>query len=318
VTVQEAQEAARNVQQLFEIQKFAIDSVRRLVLIRDKASKVRMASMIYQQLMTRRPEVFVEVEFLQVVKQRDTNFGIDLQTMTQIVNFGGLLNSTVPESITSAFRGFLTFGGGLTLFGIGVTDSRVFASMTDSQTRLVQNATLRSLDNQQATLHVGSRFPIMTQGYFGAPVTGDEQVFRPPPTIQFEDLGLSLKITPRVHGTDEVTLNVESEFKVLTGQTSNGIPVISNRKFLGQVRLRAGEWAVAAGLMSRENTKGYTGIAGLSEIPLIGTALRNNNRSKMDTDVLLVLKPRILHPGPAFDMPPPLWVGTETKALPPI
>ncbi len=316
-TVQEAQEAARSVQQTLEIQRLAVDPTRRIVVIRDRAWKVKAGALILTQLMTRRPEVVVDVEFMQIARQRDTRFGLDLQTMTQIVNFGGLWNS--PIAAPGGFTAFLTFGGGLTLFGIGITDYRVFASMTDTRATILQRSTLRSLDNQAATLHVGDRFPIATQVYVGGEdLDPSVPLFRPPPQIQFEDLGLTLKITPRVHGAEDVTLNIESEFKVLTSQSSNGIPVISNRKYLGQVRLRSGEWAVAAGLTTRSLSQGYTGLVGLSQIPGAGIALRNNTRSRTENEVLIVLKPRVLHGGPAEYASAPIWVGTEGRPLPPL
>jgi len=49
-----------------------------------------------------------------------------------------------------------------------------------------------------------------TNGYFGS-TTGTGQVFAPPPTINFEDLGLVLKVTPHVHGVDEVSLDIDAE-----------------------------------------------------------------------------------------------------------
>lgn len=316
VTIQEAQEVGRGVQTLFEIQKFAIDSVTRMVLFRDRYSKVRPARMLFEQLLLHRPQVMIDVEFIQLNNQRDTSLGFDLPSMTQIVNFGGLLNS--KPNIMPAFTKFLTFGGGLTLFGLGITDSTAFASMTESRVQVFQQATMRSLDGQAATLHVGDRFPIITQSYSNGSTSQTPSSFIPAPTIQFEDLGLTLKITPRVHGTEEITLAIESEFKVLTGQASNGIPVIANRKFQGQIRLRDGEWAIAAGLATSSDSSGYTGIAGLSQIPGVGTVLRKNTLSKSSGQLMLVFKPRIINTAPDEGSTKDLWVGSETKPLPPI
>lgn len=315
VAIQEVQEVARGIQQLFEIQKFAIDGTRHLVLMRDRYSKVKPAQMLLRQLLLYRPQVVVDVEFIQVARQRDTSFGFDFQTMTQIVAFGALFNS-IPQ-IPAAFTKFLTFGGGDTLFGVGITSATAFASMTHSNALVLHRATIRSLDGQAAELHVGDRFPIVVQSFAGSLAPG-QQGYVPPPTIQFENLGLTLKLTTHVHGSQEVSMDIDSEFKVLTGQTSNGIPVISNRKFQGQVRLKNSEWAIAAGLAASTFSTGYSGIAGLSQIPAIGTVLRNNTRSRAQSDLLIVLKPRIINSAPEETATKDLWVGSETKPLPPV
>lgn len=315
VSVQEAQEAGRNVQQMFEIQKFAIDGARRVALMRDRVWKIRDAQLVFLQLMTRRPEVYVDVELVQIANQRDTRYGLGIQAMTQLVNFGGLWNS--PVSAPGGFNAFLTFGGGLSLFGFGITTAGIFASMTDTQATTVQSATLRSLDSQPAELLFGQRFPIQVQVYIGEGANSPG-AFAPPPQIQFENLGLTLKITPRVHPGREVTLAVESDFKVLTGASLNGIPVIASRNYQGQVRLKEGEWAVGAGLTDVSDSKGFSGIAGIAEIPGLGIALRDNTRSRANRDYVLLLKPRIVHTGPLDVATPPIWVGSETRPLPPI
>ena len=317
VAIQEAQEMARGVQQLFEIQKFAIDGTRRMVLLRDRYSKIMPARLLFIELLLHRPQVVIDVEFIEVNRQSSKNFGLNLQNMTQIVNFGTFMNNVpnIMSGLTAA--NFATFGGGATLFGMAITSSSLFASMSTSNSTIKLDSQIRSLDGQPATFHVGDRYPIITQGYFGEiPTQGNQTVYRPPPTIQFEDLGLTLKVTPRIHNGDEVTLDVDSEFKVLTTQTVNGIPVISNRKYAGQVRLKNGEWAVCAGLISTTDSKGYTGIAGLSQIPAAGWALRSNQLSKMNSQILLVLKPRIVNLGPSEYVTKDIWVGTETKPLP--
>jgi hypothetical protein len=315
VAVAEVQELARAVQQAFEIQRFAIDSVARIVMLRDRYSKARAAQAVFVQMMQRRPQVFLDIDFIEIQSRRDYSFGLSLPTATQLLYFGGWFRS--QPSIPSGVANFLTFGGGLSLFGFGVASAELLASMTDARSSVLYHAEMRSLDNQAASLHIGDRFPIVTATY--APGTeGDGNTFLPPPTIQFEDLGLTLKITPRIHDETEVTLNVESEFKVLTGETLNDIPVISNRKYLGQVRLRAGEWAVAAGLISTNELRNAVGIPGLSQIPGVGLALRRNERSKSLGQTMLVVKPRIVGLGADESLARGIWIGSETRPLPPL
>jgi type II secretory pathway component GspD/PulD (secretin) len=155
---------------------------------------------------------------------------------------------------------------------------------------------------------VGDKYPIVTSGYFGA-TTGSGTVYTPPPTINFEDLGLSLKVTPYVNGMDLVTLEVEAEFKLLGTTSIDNIPVISNRKFMSKVGLSTGEWAVLAGLMNDSDSKTVSGLAGLSVIPF----LRNNQRTTSHTETLIVLKPHLLNV-PGSEKPThEAWVGSESR-----
>ncbi len=93
------------------------------------------------------------------------------------------------------------------------------------------------LDGQAATLHVGSRYPIITNTYVGNTAGSVGTVYTPPPTVNYEDLGLVLKVTPSLHDGGEMTLDLDTEFKVLGAQTSSGIPIIANRKYHGESAL---------------------------------------------------------------------------------
>lgn len=139
--------------------------------------------------------------------------------------------------------------------------------------------------------------------------TNGTGTYTPPPTFNFEDLGLVVKVTPHVHGTDEVTLEVSTEFKLLAGAAIDGIPVISNKKYESKVRLVRGEWAVLAGLMTASDARTITGIPGLSLIPF----LRNNTVNKDVGQTLIVLKPHITIPPPTELPTHAAWTGTETK-----
>ena len=118
-----------------------------------------------------------------------------------------------------------------------------------------------------------------------------------------------------MHEQGGVTLDLDAEFKVLGTGSPNGIPVISSRKFTGKVRLNSGEWAVIAGLAGTNYTASYTGIAGLSSIPLLGHLFRQNTVQKDSTETLILLKPRIVTLPPWESVTQTIWVGTETKPI---
>jgi general secretion pathway protein D len=203
------------------------------------------------------------------------------------------------------------------MIGIGIANAELFASMSRSSSRSLMRSTLRSVDGQTATLHVGERFPVITSGYYGDVPSG-EDVYRPPPTVSFEDLGVVLNVTPHVHGTEEITLDVEAEYQVLAGESVNGIPVIANRTFQGTVRLANGEWAIMSGLVRESEMESIAGIAGLSQLPVLGPLFRRNTTEESSRQALLVLRPRLVYAPPAEFSTPEIWTGTETRLRDPL
>jgi general secretion pathway protein D len=312
MTVQDAQEIIQAVQQTLEIRRVGFDPGRRVVYMRDQVSKIIMAQQLFATLSKLRAQVEIEVEFVSVVNNSSLNYGLKLPTSVPLVNFGSFFHST--PTIPVGFTSFLTFGGGATFLGLGISSAAALATVTKSSNSTVLRTQITTLDGQAVQFHVGDRYPIIASGYFGT-TTGTGQVFSPPPTVNFEDLGLVLKITPSVHADGEVTLDIDSEFKVLGNDSFNGIPTISNRKYTGEVRLGSGEWAVVAGLVSTEESVTRTGIPGLSSIPGLGHLFSTNTNSKDSTDVLVIIKPHIVA-RPAWDDPPKsLWVGTDSRPI---
>ncbi|MGH9559186.1 MAG: hypothetical protein ACRD30_08085, partial [Bryobacteraceae bacterium] len=176
ISVQEAQEAVTAVQQSLDIRHITVDPARRLVVVRDRVGKVEAARRIFATLSRMRTQVEVEVEFLSVDKTSALNYGVNLQNQFSLVNFGSFLNS--KPSLPAAISTFLRFGGGSTLFGIGITDASAFATVARASATNLLDAQIVTLDGQAATLHVGQRYPIITNGYYGN-ATGSGQVYTP-------------------------------------------------------------------------------------------------------------------------------------------
>jgi general secretion pathway protein D len=296
VTVQEAQELGRAVQQLMEIQRFAIDSAQRLVILRDRVSKVRPAQLVFQQLMGHRAQIVVDVELLAANKSSTLGLGLGLPSSFSIVS----LVKTVALK------------GGPWSFALNVFNANVLATATRSEARVLYRAQIRSVEGEAAALQVGSKYPIMNMSYIGD-VPDGETAFVPPPSFNFEDLGLNVKLTPKVHGSEEVTLDLEAEFKLLGAESLNGIPVISNRRFATQVRLRFDEAAIISGLVSKNQFKTMSGPAGLLNIPVIGTILGTSNWTNDDVQLLLVIKPHLISTPPSELATRDIWIGSESR-----
>ncbi|MBV9507504.1 MAG: VCBS repeat-containing protein [Acidobacteriia bacterium] len=148
--------------------------------------------------------------------------------------------------------------------------------------------------------------------------TSGGQVYAPPPAFTYQDLGLSVKVTPHVHGEDEVSLDLDAEIQLLTGAAVNGVPVIAHRKLVSQVQLRNGEWAIVAGLLTTSEARSIAGIAGLSSLPGIGPLMRQNTKNTATDEVLVLLKTNLINIPPGQFVSHTIPVGSETRPLPPL
>jgi general secretion pathway protein D len=317
ISAQEAQEYVQAVQTTMEIRRIAMDPVKRVIFVRDRETRVMAARQIIATLSRARTQVSIEVDFIETSKTSSLTYGMNLPNQFSLVNFGSFMHNTPA---TQGFSKFLTFGGGATLIGLGVTDALAFATISKATANNLLQAQMVALDGQATSLHVGQHYPIVTNKYVGdtsASNSGNAgtQVFTPPPTINFEDLGLVMKITPSVQEGDEVSLDVDAEFKVLGADTGVGIPIISNRKFAGKVRLKNGEWGVLAGLVTSSASEARSGYPGIMSVPVLGRVTGSTTNQKDSSEVLLVIKPRLMNLPPWEFPAKTIWVGTESRPL---
>lgn len=305
LAAQEIQEAARAVQSTFDIRRVGLDNTKKLVLFRDRVSRINPAIELFRRLTGTRGQVMVEIQLLSALDQTALSYGLRLPSSFDLTYIG-------KATLATVLRGFGN------VYTIALAGAEAFANLSYSSTRNIQTTHLLSTSGQAATFHAGDRYPVITQGFFGEIEQGEGQLYRPPPTINFEDLGVVVKVTPFVHGADEVTLDIEAEFKVLAGQQLNGIPVISNRKFTSRVRMRFDQTAVIAGLANKSISQSWSGIPGLAAIP----ALRANDRTKDEGDLLITIRPMLVNL-PPWELPElaqdrGIWVGTEARPLTPL
>jgi hypothetical protein len=121
------------------------------------------------------------------------------------------------------------------------------------------------------------------------------------PGVQYIDIGLKVKATPRIHLNNEVTLQLEFDISSLSGQSFNAIPVISNDTITQTVRVKQNETAVLAGVLQKQTSGAINGTPGIADIPELGLFASDQNRQNQDTELLILVTPRMVRYAPRAD-----------------
>ena len=315
VTPQDATEAAQAVQQTLEIRRLFVVPSRNVVTIRDSPAKARMAKLLLDRLLLPSSEIVLEIELIAYNQERDRELGLSLPSSFPITNYSTILNAIPPESDGS---GQVFIGGGDSLLGIGVGDSQLVAQLRTGTGSTAQHLSVRATDGNEAQVRIGERFPIITASFQpGSGVDPNQPgAVLPPPSFTFEDLGLSINATPTVHGSGEVSLQLQAEFNLLAGGSVNGIPILVNRTLETHVRLGEGEAAIIAGMAIDETRNTRSTPLGLAGIPVVSTLASRHTRRTNSTDLLIIVTPRIVRL-PASEMLRELRIrfGSEERPL---
>jgi len=208
-----------------------------------------------------------------------------------------------------------TFGGGITLMGLSLDQLRAGLSLNESSVRTLEHLTMRAAHEKEATFKLGSRYPIINASFAPvfnnaaiAQVIGNNSFTAPFPSFNYEDLGLTVKVKPQVHGTSEVSMQLEILLRTLGGASLNGVPVISNREYKAGIALKEGEPAVVAGMITKTEQKSLSGLPGFSKVPVLKTLAAESSKQEEDDELLIVITPYVVR-GPDDRETPEIWLS---------
>jgi len=111
--------------------------------------------------------------------------------------------------------------------------------------------------------------------------------------VQYQDLGLTLTVTPKALRNGDVALTVEMKLDALAGTSIDGNPVLNNREFSGVVTLKAGEATVVATEMDKSQSQAISGTPGLSEIPGMNN-VTDKDLQKSYATLVIVMTPHVV------------------------
>jgi general secretion pathway protein D len=224
---------------------------------------------------------------------------------------------------------FVVFGGGITQEGVTLGTLKANLSLNTSDSRELDQVQLRVADQETATLRSGTRYPIVTSIYSSSSIANGIAGLNTPglsstlqslginvsaaslpqniPQVQYEDLGLTLKATPRIKRSREITLALDMKVDSLSGSSSNGNPVLNNRQYTGTITLHDGDTAVLFSNLNKQESRAVNGIPGVSEIP--GFRSTTDTSKQVDvSNLMIMITPHVVRTRPNHDADPMVMI----------
>ena len=241
-------------------------------------------------------QVNLEVRVLEAKR----NVGRDLGVSIKSTNGSG--TSKVGTGIAAVDEDDVVLGSGALLsdllsksspFGALITrvidsnikvDLYIEALEAKGVVRTLAEPNLTTLSGEPASFNAGGEIPIRT-------VDGDGKI-----QVEFKQFGVNLLFTPVVLDDGKIHMKLAPEVSDLTSFTTAGDPIFTNRKLSTTVELRDGQSFAVGGLLSSKTTKLQNQVPWLGQVPVIGALFRNSSNQKEETELVVIVTPRIVRP----------------------
>ncbi len=284
----------------------ADDETNALIITADP-NTVKNLKAIIRQLDIRRAQVLIEAIIAEITTNNTKELGVGLAVdgsqrdggalpvgLSNLAGIGDLLvaagSGTTPTSLPNA----LSLGvGGTTSSGVRY-GMLLRALQSDTNSNILSTPNIVTLDNEEAELIVGQNIPFVTGSFTGGGSTNPSNPFQ---TIQRQDVGLLLKVTPQINEGDTVKLVIEQEVSsVIPASLEQGLAGLSTRKrsIKTSVLVDDGGVLILGGLISDEVNDTKTKVPLLGDIPIIGFLFRSENTTKSKANLMVFLRPTIL------------------------
>jgi general secretion pathway protein D len=311
----EMQDVVNTLRQILDIQKVQALPAEGAIVVRGTPDQLALAGKVIDDLDKARPEVIVDVAILQVNRDKAHTLGINPPTSATVA-LQNNINTTSSTTSTTTTTGASTTTTGTpnqvnlnrignlnaTDFTVTIPQATASALFSDSDTKLIQNPQIRSVDGQKASLKIGERVPIATGSF--QPGIGGVGI-NPLVNTQFQylDVGVNIDITPKIHAGDEVSMKISMDISSVTGTSSIGgidQPIIGRKTIEHEIRLRDGEVSLLGGMLEDQQTRSVSGIPGLSQIPILKYLFSQTQTDHSENEIVFVLIPHIVRE-PDFD-----------------
>jgi general secretion pathway protein D len=289
---------------VLKIKDGLVDERSNTLVLRDTPEALEVAAKVIAAHDLADAEVMLEVQVLEISRDRLTDLGIKWPD-------GATISTPAPTG------GTLTLGalGNLTHNQLPVTPLSLSLNLKlqDTDANLLASPRIRVRDHEKAKILIGDKVPVITNTV--TPVqTGSAVVTG---SIQYIDVGIKLEAEPYVYSEGDVgiklNLEVSNIVKEIAGPSGSLAYQIGTRSVSTSLRLRDGETQVLGGLISDSDRQTASKVPGIGQMPVLGRLFSDHNGDHSKTEILLSITPRIVRAqGIAEDAMRDVWSGTET------
>jgi general secretion pathway protein D len=300
----DVQTAIRNV--LPNTKVFGVQSQNAIVM-RGTPDELLLAAKLISDLDKPRAEVVVDTAVLEVSKNWERSLGISWPSSVGVaLQAPNATSSTSSTNCPSGETTCTTSSSSPTLyslshlkasdFAVNVGSATLNLLLTDDNTQILQDPRIRATDGQKADMKIGSKIPVATGSYqTGAATALVSSLVNT--QFQYEDVGVEIEVTPSVHYDHDITLKVKIQVTAESGQvTISGVtePIISQRVVDQVIRLKEGEASIIGGIQDNQEQLNWTGIPGLSSIPILKYIFGSKDHTIQNDEIVFVVVPHIV------------------------
>jgi general secretion pathway protein D len=255
--------------------------------IKDTPERLAAAAKLIAAVDKARPECIIDVELLEVDRDRLKEYGLQIASPGQ----PGISGSADVNRTNFTLANLLNLtSADVVLSGVPALYYRLLKS--DTATRTLANPHIRAEEGIPASARFGDRVPVPITTF--APIAAGGVNTQPITSYSYENIGVNIDITTRMHHDDEVTLGMKVTISNVSGTGFGGLPTFGNREITTSIRLKDGETNMLAGLIRDDERTILEGVPGLSDLPMVGHLFANNHKEVQQTDIILTLTPHIV------------------------
>ena len=274
------------------------------IVVNAPPKKMRSLMRIVDKLDIRRAQVLVEAIIVEVITDEENRLGVSWAIE------GASSNTPIALTDFEGIPGIVDFataaGGdpaglvrtGVTI-GLGrISDSGVsFAAILnalegDANTNIISTPSIVTTDNEEATLNVGQEVPFVTGSFTN---TGGAGAVNPFQTINREQIGVKLSITPQINEGDSMMLEISQEISSIAQSASGAVDLITNQRIVETtVIVDDGEILVLGGLIEDTLRESHQAVPFFGKIPLIGGLFRSQKTEKTKTNLMIFIRAEIM------------------------